>query len=501
MVRSKRLIATLTFAFAVVLSPFANVSIASAATRTWDGGGSDNKFSTAANWSTDTVPVTGDALVFNSAPQLPNGTYEKILVNDLASSVRFSSVTVDGTALSSYGGAYRINGVVNLQANATLTKTGTNLGIYLNNGINGAGALSVTGSWYIAAPDAISGQLTLGGDASTSLGGVQSVMGVTSILLKGTADLSVDGDFSIPLTTEVGSTASLSAYPDYINSDTVPVTRTISGPMTLNADLTVRLEEKVTLNITGAITGGGHIIRNKYSDQSAVLMVNGQSITNQPTITTLDGVSTDSYFVVDKETAVLNGTRSSISVSGGGLLKGTGLLTSGLYINKGGTVAPGNSPGKITTQEELLLAAGSTYEAELLNKDSYDQLVVGQNYTGTFPAVQLTDAALKLSFLPGGIVNQGETFTIIDNQHTSAVEGTFAGLPEGGRITIGGAVFAISYVGGTGNDVVLTALTTAKAPGTPNTGFRIVMANPALVAVIGVAAAGALLLVKRRLTR
>ena len=28
-----------------------------AATRTWDGGGGDNNWSTAANWSSDTVPV------------------------------------------------------------------------------------------------------------------------------------------------------------------------------------------------------------------------------------------------------------------------------------------------------------------------------------------------------------------------------------------------------------------------------------------------------------
>jgi len=36
--------------------------------------------------------------------------------------------------------------------------------------------------------------------------------------------------------------------------------------------------------------------------------------------------------------------------------------------------------------------------------------------------------------------------------------GTFDGLPEGARFTSGGQTFAISYLGGSGNDVVLTAL-------------------------------------------
>jgi hypothetical protein len=38
------------------------------------------------------------------------------------------------------------------------------------------------------------------------------------------------------------------------------------------------------------------------------------------------------------------------------------------------------------------------------------------------------------------------------------VVGTFAGLPEGARLTVQGQNFQISYRGGDGNDVVLTPL-------------------------------------------
>lgn len=38
-----------------------------AATKTWDGGGADANWTTAANWSTDIAPVAGDDLIFPAA--------------------------------------------------------------------------------------------------------------------------------------------------------------------------------------------------------------------------------------------------------------------------------------------------------------------------------------------------------------------------------------------------------------------------------------------------
>jgi hypothetical protein len=53
----------------------------------------------------------------------------------------------------------------------------------------------------------------------------------------------------------------------------------------------------------------------------------------------------------------------------------------------------------------------------------------------------------------------GDAFMIIANDDADAITGTFDGLAEGATLTLGGQVFAISYVGGDGNDVVLTAQT------------------------------------------
>ena len=52
-------------------------------------------------------------------------------------------------------------------------------------------------------------------------------------------------------------------------------------------------------------------------------------------------------------------------------------------------------------------------------------------------------------------VSPGDAFTIIDNRSVLAVQGQYTGLPEGAGVNDGN--FIISYVGGDGNDVVLTA--------------------------------------------
>ena len=78
--------------------------------------------------------------------------------------------------------------------------------------------------------------------------------------------------------------------------------------------------------------------------------------------------------------------------------------------------------------------------------------------------------------------------------------GTFAGLDEGARITVRGVVFSISYEGGDGNDIVLTALTSGSVPAVPNTGaLQIITANPAIAALAGIIAVAGALYVWRRI--
>lgn len=496
------------FAFAIALTPLGGVELASAAvgTQTWTGAAGDHKLSTPGNWQENETPETGDQLVFNIGAA--DGSED--LVNDLATDVRLAGITVDSTSLQNYS-SFFISDIVRLQDGATLTTTGTLTRMYLIGGVDVAGDLIMKGNWGLYEGN-VAGSVTADGTDAQQYGSIggSGITGITSLTLKGNTSFSVWDNISFPITVEAGAKSKLGFYDDcktvdpttYDCTEYNSVSRTISGALTLAADLTVYVGKQVTVNVTGQKSGTGNIVRDPSSHAEGALIVNGQALVNPTKTTALDGSivspAQGAYVqVYDNETAVLNGTRESIDVYSGGILKGNGTVRY-LYVGDLGLVAPGNSPGTITVQDSLYLAPNSTYGAEILNKDAYDKLIVGEAYTGSSNAVVLNNAKLDLKFLAGGKVNQGETFTIIDNRSTTTVSGTFAGLPEGSRIVIGKAVFAISYVGGTGNDVVLTALVTADAPATPNTGFRLITGNPALVAGIGIAAAGALLVARRR---
>src|SRR4051812_45584364 len=62
-----------------------------ATTRTWDGGGADNKWSTVANWSNDTAPGTGDTAAFGSG--FASGTTINLDVNKTVLTLSLNATT------------------------------------------------------------------------------------------------------------------------------------------------------------------------------------------------------------------------------------------------------------------------------------------------------------------------------------------------------------------------------------------------------------------------
>jgi hypothetical protein len=148
-------------------------------------------------------------------------------------------------------------------------------------------------------------------------------------------------------------------------------------------------------------------------------------------------------------TTALGSLLSAARVFAGARLEGAGSVAYDLDVLSGGTLSPGASPG-ILSSGHLTFASGAIYKVELNGGSAgtgYDQVAVNGN-------VKLNGATLNPSrdFLPA----IGTQFVIIDNDGVDAVLGTFAGLAEGAKFDIGGKDFTISYVGGTGNDVVLS---------------------------------------------
>lgn len=147
-----------------------------------------------------------------------------------------------------------------------------------------------------------------------------------------------------------------------------------------------------------------------------------------------------------------------LPVSGGTVHVRAGTYTENVDAvtpNKNVNLSPGASPGRVVIDGNLTLNAGDTLIMELAGLNpaaEYDNFVVSGD-------VVLNGATLAASRATSFVPPNGASFTLIDNDGTDSVTGTFDALPEGATVALSGIPFTVSYQGGTGNDVVLTIVT------------------------------------------
>ena len=151
-------------------------------------------------------------------------------------------------------------------------------------------------------------------------------------------------------------------------------------------------------------------------------------------------------------TLVVNGSQSASAVLvQGGTLAGNG-STGAVTLSNSADLSPGVAgPGTLSTGN-LTLVSTNTFLADFNTSASggFDSVSV----TGT---VSLGGSTLTFNAGPNFAATAGTKIVLIANDGTDAVTGTFKALPEGAMVSVGTQVLSISYAGGTGNDVELTA--------------------------------------------
>ncbi len=239
-----------------------------------------------------------------------------------------------------------------------------------------------------------------------------------------------------------GAAISASGIGTLVLSNTGPVAFSGAGPR--------------TLTLSGSNTGNNTLAASIGNSASATSVVKSGAgtwlLSGTQTHTGPTAVSAGRLIVTGSITS------SAVTVASGASLCGTGSLGGAVTIS--GSIAPGeNGAGAMTVANNLAFTSTGSYECSIEGAaagSAYDQLAV----TGT---VTLGNAILAMTLAYGPTA--GQTYTIIDNDGTDAVTGTFNGLPEGSRIILSfnatSYYCSITYRGGTGNDVAVAVVSVA----------------------------------------
>jgi len=423
---------------------------------TWDGGGTTNNWTEAANWLGDVAPTAGAILIF------PDSAARKANTNDFPHDTNFSSITVTGKG-------YQINGNSITLSNGITVNTPIGLGPTFGPSITLTQPQTFTniGTQTFR----LDGQLNLNGfgvtiDGSNNYNFNGKVTGAGGIIKNGSGTLFIEGQFNnyTGVTQLNGGTLQLHSFSGLGATGAGNDTVINSGSMFLN---TVTTAEAISLNggelgaiacnAGCAVTGGVTLTADSTIQVTSfsILTVNSVIQTGGTHTLTKTGpgtlilteTSTHSATNITAGTLLVNGVCSGVTDINGGTLGGTG--TVGAVSANSGSISPGASPGTGTLSTgNVTFSGSSSFVVEIggtAAKTQYDRVIANGS-------VALNGANLSASLINGFVPGAGDHFTII--QSTGSISGTFA---QGNSITIGGKTFSIIY---NPNDVMLTVPTT-----------------------------------------
>jgi hypothetical protein len=295
-----------------------------------------------------------------------------------------------------------------------------------------------------------------------------SIVGVN---LTFTGDLTIDDADSISVATlscqdftfssgtcGISSALTCQDYTQAAPALTVPSV-VLSGNLTLGAGATL-----VTSQLAVPNTVVTHTLALAAASQITTHTFGNQSLANQNFLITGSGLlqvetmlATDILRIAGPELRHHGGFPVSAPDKAqaqldGGKISGSGQFSNIGVLAGGGQIAPGASPGILSSQSAQLNSA-TTLVFEINGAtagSSHDQFSVGRIIPG--------EAAVSLVLDPGYIPLVGQEFILLKhNFDFIAFPGTFLGISEGSTRTLApGITVAFSYLGGDGNDFSAT---------------------------------------------
>jgi len=488
-------------------------------TFTWDGGGADDNWSTAENWVGDVAPTAADVntiVVFNTVD--PNIVMD-IVGMDVAK-IQFdagSDVTLVLNTDLILDGA---GAAVNIQDTIAATNVIAGPGSLVLMGADAVIEQDVfPGFLTISAPIAGNlgfykigvGTLVLTTNVGNTYTGTTTVGdGVLEVRTSTVGDKGVSNNIIVGDGVGAAGTAVLRLASDFEIPDTATVT--------INGDGRVNLPTLVDDDVTTLNVDGGHLNVNSTfeiqpgglvsSNGSVGSVIDGPGLLRADSgllrFDVADGAGATDLLVATQlaqldvaANLVKTGTGTlEFAMTAANALTGATLIRDGVLLLNSNTTdaalsgsiiigdtigAGGSAVLRLVNSDEIADTAGIRVNADgLLDvtataNETIAALNLGTAGGGGFAfatgavfrvqpvgpldTIDLTGGALTFN-RTGPLVPIGQTVTLIDNLGADPVAGTFAGLPEGGTLIANGQTFTISYVGGDGNDVVLSPVNT-----------------------------------------
>lgn len=513
--------------------------------RVWDGGGSDDKWATAANWVEDSVPLPMESLRF------PAGASRTANTNNFAAGFSVGEIKIeDGYTLSgnlirptrgiiadlptgaatvslpllfetgdlalialSGGGSLAISGQIDLGDIPTLTLRRTDPSF-----VFGGQPLDVAAIRRIGA--AANEVLVEGGGRVRFRNGTRDYTGPTLVRH---GRLQLDGASSgIPGNLTIGGGAGLAKFENPGSSaGGIPGFATLrlepNGEHTFIGGGTFSDTVGIVDFAGGSSTQGGLPIRTKWITRAPFNYTSTGAALFETSVvggTKIIEIETGARHTIPAGSSIATGDFQAFNLrkDGGGELRIAGTLTATtiqvavgtLTADAGGninattvTLAGGTLAGSVTVNADLqgsasggfiapgLAASATPFGILTIHEKDYlpaPQTTLSIQIGGTTPGTQhdqlrqtrtfqspvldLNESLLSVSLVNGFQPTPGQTFRIIDKQSPGAVIRNFAGKPEGSSFQAAGFNWTITYAGGDGNDVILTA-GTRLAPAAP----------------------------------
>ena len=297
--------------------------------------------------------------------------------------------------------------------------------------------------------------ITINSGSEVILGPVGTVNSVNSLVTDADGSTTLNGNV-------IGNTP-------FIFNDTVTLNQSvrISGE-DVNFNSAVDLQtfdlriNALESTMAGVVSGSGGLISDVFDNinLAAENTYTGQTIINRGNLNlrnapSVNSISESSEIILGEDASLLpNAFTLNFDLADGQTLSGEGRVSNSMTGASGSVISPGSSPGELQF-DDLSMSTGSSYHVEIegfIPGIEHDQLSAGQVNLDEF----MTGGATLIVDLNSDI-QLNDQLVIIDQLGPFSVNGTFNGLPEGASLTAtNGSIFNISYVGGDGNDVVLS---------------------------------------------